>query len=132
IDEKPGIKGKEVIPVERHGVKVISMAFFVEENAPVIWRGPMLGKMLTNFFTEVKWGDIEYLLLDLPPGTGDVALDVHTMLPSSKEIIVTTPHPTAAFVSSRAGAVAKHTVPSSLAASDENKKQVNFSLATVM
>ena len=58
----------------------------------------MLGKMLTNFFTEVRWGDIEYLLLDLPPGTGDVALDVHTMLPSSKEIIVTTPHPTAAFV----------------------------------
>ncbi len=64
IDEKPGIKGKEVIPVERHGVKVISMAFFVEENAPVIWRGPMLGKMLTNFFTEVKWGDIEYLILE--------------------------------------------------------------------
>ena len=109
IDEKPGIKGKEVIPVERHGVKVISMAFFVEENAPVIWRGPMLGKMLTNFFTEVKWGDIEYLILDLPPGTGDVALDVHTMLPSSKEIIVTTPHPTAAFVAARAGAMAKHT-----------------------
>ncbi|EHJ09218.1 Mrp/NBP35 family ATP-binding protein [Staphylococcus simiae] len=109
IDEKPGIKGKEVIPVERHGVKVISMAFFVEENAPVIWRGPMLGKMLTNFFTEVKWGDIDYLILDLPPGTGDVALDVHTMLPSSKEIIVTTPHPTAAFVAARAGAMAKHT-----------------------
>ncbi|EOG8978880.1 P-loop NTPase [Staphylococcus pseudintermedius] len=109
IDEKPGIEGKTVIPVERHGVKVISMAFFVEENAPVIWRGPMLGKMLTNFFTEVKWGDLDYLLLDLPPGTGDVALDVHTMLPSSKEIIVTTPHPTAAFVAARAGAMAKHT-----------------------
>lgn len=109
IDEKPGIEGKEVIPVERYGVKVISMAFFVEENAPVIWRGPMLGKMLTNFFTEVKWGDLDYLLLDLPPGTGDVALDVHSMLPSSKEIIVTTPHPTAAFVAARAGAMAKHT-----------------------
>ncbi|EHT1770976.1 P-loop NTPase [Staphylococcus pseudintermedius] len=109
IDEKPSIEGKTVIPVERHGVKVISMAFFVEENAPVIWRGPMLGKMLTNFFTEVKWGDLDYLLLDLPPGTGDVALDVHTMLPSSKEIIVTTPHPTAAFVAARAGAMAKHT-----------------------
>ncbi|MCI2789035.1 P-loop NTPase [Staphylococcus warneri] len=109
IDEKPGIEGKEVIPVERYGVKVISMAFFVEENAPVIWRGPMLGKMLTNFFTEVKWGDLDYLLLDLPPGTGDVALDIHSMLPSSKEIIVTTPHPTAAFVAARAGAMAKHT-----------------------
>lgn len=109
IDEKPGVDGKEIIPVERHGVKVISMAFFVEENAPVIWRGPMLGKMLTNFFTEVRWGDLDYLILDLPPGTGDVALDVHTMLPSSKEIIVTTPHPTAAFVAARAGAMAKHT-----------------------
>ncbi|MEJ7321693.1 P-loop NTPase, partial [Staphylococcus epidermidis] len=75
IDERPGVDGKEIIPVERHGVKVISMAFFVEENAPVIWRGPMLGKMLTNFFTEVQWGDLDYLLLDLPPGTGDVALD---------------------------------------------------------
>lgn len=109
IDERPGIDGKEIIPVERHGVKVISMAFFVEENAPVIWRGPMLGKMLTNFFTEVQWGELDYLLLDLPPGTGDVALDVHSMLPSSKEIIVTTPHPTAAFVATRAGAMAKHT-----------------------
>ena len=109
IDERPGVDGKEIIPVERHGVKVISMAFFVEENAPVIWRGPMLGKMLTNFFTEVRWGDLDYLILDLPPGTGDVALDVHTMLPSSKEIIVSTPHPTAAFVAARAGAMAKHT-----------------------
>lgn len=109
IDERPGIDGKEIIPVERHGVKVISMAFFVEENAPVIWRGPMLGKMLTNFFTEVQWGELDYLFLDLPPGTGDVALDVHSMLPSSKEIIVTTPHPTAAFVAARAGAMAKHT-----------------------
>lgn len=109
INERPGVDGKEIIPVERYGVKVISMAFFVEENAPVIWRGPMLGKMLNNFFTEVRWGDLDYLLLDLPPGTGDVALDVHTMLPSSKEIIVTTPHPTAAFVAARAGAMAKHT-----------------------
>lgn len=109
IQEKPEVEGEHIIPVEREGVKVISMAFFVEENAPVIWRGPMLGKMITSFFTEVKWGELDYLILDLPPGTGDVALDVHTMLPSSKEIIVTTPHPTAAFVAARAGAMAKHT-----------------------
>lgn len=109
IQEKPEVEGEQIIPVEREGVKVISMAFFVEENAPVIWRGPMLGKMITSFFTEVKWGELDYLILDLPPGTGDVALDVHTMLPSSKEIIVTTPHPTAAFVAARAGAMAKHT-----------------------
>lgn len=66
----------------------------------------MLGKMLNNFFQEVEWGSLDYLLLDLPPGTGDVALDVHTLLPTSKEIIVTTPHPTAAFVAARAGAMA--------------------------
>ena len=82
------------------------MGFFVEDNAPIIWRGPMLGKMLNSFFNEVEWGDLDYLVLDLPPGTGDVALDVHTMLPSCKEIIVTTPHPTAAFVAARAGAMA--------------------------
>lgn len=109
ISERPEIDGERIVPVSRFGVKVISMAFFVEENTPVIWRGPMLGKMINNFFNEVNWGDLDYILLDLPPGTGDVALDVHTMLPKSKEIIVTTPHPTAAFVASRAGAMALHT-----------------------
>ena len=94
IEKRPIVRGDKIIPVERLGVKVISMGFFVEDNAPVIWRGPMLGKMLNHFFTEVEWGDLDYLVLDLPPGTGDVALDVHSMLPSCKEIIVTTPHPT--------------------------------------
>lgn len=100
---------QKIIPVERFGVKVISMGFFVEDNAPVIWRGPMLGKMLRNFFAEVTWGELDYILLDLPPGTGDIALDVHQMIPQSKEIIVTTPHATAAFVAARAGAMAIHT-----------------------
>ena len=109
ITERPELDGETIIPVKRFGVEVISMAFFVEENTPVIWRGPMLGQMLTSFFEEVKWGDLDYLLLDLPPGTGDVALDIHQMLPHSKEIIVTTPHPTAAFVAARAGAMAQHT-----------------------
>lgn len=109
ITSRPALNGQKIVPVERFGVKVISMGFFVEDNAPVIWRGPMLGKMLNNFFTEVDWGELDYLLLDLPPGTGDVALDVHTMLPSCKEIIVTTPHPTAAFVAARAGAMALRT-----------------------
>ncbi len=109
IVKRPVVRGESIIPVERFGVKVISMGFFVEDNAPVIWRGPMLGKMLNNFFSEVEWGDLDYILLDLPPGTGDVALDVHTMLPHCKEIIVTTPHPTAAFVAARAGAMALRT-----------------------
>lgn len=106
ITKRPEVINERIIPVERFGVKIISMGFFVEDNAPIIWRGPMLGKMLTSFLEEVEWGDLDYLLLDLPPGTGDVALDVHTMLPTSKEIIITTPHPTAAFVAARAGAMA--------------------------
>lgn len=106
ITKRPVVRGEKIIPVERFGVQVISMGFFVEDNAPIIWRGPMLGKMLNSFFNEVEWGELDYLVLDLPPGTGDVALDVHTMLPSCKEIIVTTPHPTAAFVAARAGAMA--------------------------
>ena len=109
IDKRPTVKGERIYPVDRFGVKVISMGMFVEDNAPIIWRGPMLGKMLNNFFQEVEWGELDYLLLDLPPGTGDVALDVHSMLPSCKEIIVTTPHPTAAFVAARAGAMAIRT-----------------------
>lgn len=109
ITKRPVVRGEKIIPVERFGVQVISMGFFVEDNAPIIWRGPMLGKMLNSFFNEVEWGEIDYLLLDLPPGTGDVALDVHTMLPACKEIIVTTPHPTAAFVAARAGAMALRT-----------------------
>ncbi|HDX9577382.1 TPA: Mrp/NBP35 family ATP-binding protein [Bacillus pseudomycoides] len=109
IEKRPIVRGDKIIPVERLGVKVISMGFFVEDNAPVIWRGPMLGKMLNHFFTEVEWGDLDYLVLDLPPGTGDVALDLHSMLPACKEIIVTTPHPTAAFVAARAGAMALRT-----------------------
>lgn len=109
ITERPTVKGEKLIPVERFGVKVISMGFFVEDNAPIIWRGPMLGKVLNQFFKDVEWGDLDYLLLDLPPGTGDVALDIHNMLPATKEIIVTTPHPTAAFVAARAGAMALRT-----------------------
>ena len=109
VTEMPVVRGDRIIPVERLGVKVISMGFFVEDNAPVVWRGPMLGKALDQFFRDVEWGDLDYLFLDLPPGTGDVALDIHQMIPTTKEIVVTTPHPTAAFVAARAGAMALQT-----------------------
>lgn len=109
IEQRPQVENDRIIPVDRLGVQVISMGFFVENNSPVIWRGPMLGKMLNNFFNDVKWGELDYLILDLPPGTGDIAMDVHSRLPHSKEIIVTTPHPTAAFVAARAGAMAEKT-----------------------
>jgi ATP-binding protein involved in chromosome partitioning len=109
IETRPEVKDGKIIPVMSHGVKVISMGFFVEDNAPVVWRGPMLGKMLRNFYNEVDWGELDYVIIDLPPGTGDVALDIHQTLPQSKEIIVTTPHATAAFVAARAGAMALQT-----------------------
>ena len=109
VQDMPVVKNDRIYPVDRLGVKVISMGFFVENNAPIVWRGPMLGKVLDQFFRDVEWGDIDYLLLDLPPGTGDIALDIHQMLPASKEIVVTTPHPTAAFVAARAGAMALQT-----------------------
>ena len=109
VTDMPVVKENRIYPVDRLGVKMISMGFFVENNAPIVWRGPMLGKVLDQFFRDVEWGELDYLLLDLPPGTGDVALDIHQMLPSSKEIVVTTPHPTAAFVAARAGAMALQT-----------------------
>lgn len=109
IEKRPIESGGKIVPVERFGIKVISMGFFVADNSPIVWRGPMLGKALNSFFQEVDWGDLDYLLLDLPPGTGDIALDVHSLLPSCKEIIVTTPHPTAAFVAARAGQMALQT-----------------------
>lgn len=109
IETAPSVEEGAIIPVERFGVKVMSMGFFIQDNNPVIWRGPMLGKMLRQFFNDVNWGELDYMLLDLPPGTGDIALDVHQMIPQSKEIIVTTPHATAAFVAARAGAMALKT-----------------------
>lgn len=102
-ERKPTIIDEMIIPIEADGVRIISMHFFVPENNPVVWRGPMLGKMLRNFFGEVHWGDVDVMLLDLPPGTGDIAMDVHQLLPKSKELIVTTPQENAADVAVRAG-----------------------------
>lgn len=109
VEDVPSVEDGIIQPVERFGIKIMSMGFFVRENNPVIWRGPMLGRMLRQFFSDVEWGQLDYMILDLPPGTGDVALDVHQMIPQSEEIIVTTPHATAAFVAARAGAMALQT-----------------------
>lgn len=106
IKQAPVVIDDVILPVESHGVKVMSMGFFVSDNSPVVWRGPMLGKMLRNFLSEVHWGELDYMLLDLPPGTGDIALDVHALFPNCMELLVTTPQNTAAFVAARAGAMA--------------------------
>ncbi|EAD3286119.1 ATP-binding protein [Listeria monocytogenes] len=104
--ESPRKENGQIIPVETQGIQMISMDFFVEPGEPVIWRGPMLGKMIKMFLEEVRWGELDYLLIDLPPGTGDVALDIHTLIPKCNELIVTTPHYAAASVASRAGYMA--------------------------
>jgi len=105
----PTVLENMILPPEERGIRVISMSFFTGGNRPVIWRGPMLGKALQQFFDDVYWGELDYLLLDLPPGTGDMALDVHRLLPESREIIVTTPQETATQVAFRAGQMAIQT-----------------------
>ncbi len=105
----PVIRDEKIVPVEAHGMRVISVGNFVEGNTPVIWRGPMLSKILEQFLSDVDWGELDYLLLDLPPGTGDVALDVVRLLPKSNLILVTTPQAVAAGVASRAGQMALKT-----------------------
>lgn len=106
IDELPIIEDGQILPVDHDGVKVMSMGFFIKDNNPVIWRGPMLGKMLRQFIEEVYWGEVDYVLIDMPPGTGDIALDIHQIFPQCRELIVTTPHAAAAHVAVRAGMMA--------------------------
>lgn len=98
-----------IIPPVAHGVKVISIGMFVENNSPVVWRGPMLHRALEQFFADVYWGDLDVLLLDLPPGTGDIALSVAQLIPNSEVLVVTTPQAAAAEVAERAGQIAKAT-----------------------
>src|SRR5690348_2921983 len=98
-----------IMPPSAHGVKVISIGMFTKGNTPVVWRGPMLHRALQQFLADVYWGDLDVLLLDLPPGTGDVAISVAQMLPGAELLVVTTPQLAAAEVAERAGAVASQT-----------------------
>src|SRR5205085_815533 len=97
---------RKIIPLEAHGVKVMSIGFFVEEDAAVVWRGPMLHKALTQFLQDVDWGALDYLLVDLPPGTGDVSMTLAQLLPQARFLIVTTPQQTAQKVARRAAQMA--------------------------
>ncbi|MHB9145801.1 MAG: Mrp/NBP35 family ATP-binding protein [Symbiobacteriia bacterium] len=98
-----------ILPMSAHGVRAISMGNLVDENQAIVWRGPMLGKMLQQFIADVFWGDLDYLLLDLPPGTGDMALSVQQMMPKSELILVTTPQTAAAAVAQRVAGFAEKT-----------------------
>ncbi len=97
---------RKIVPLSAHGVAVMSIGFFVEEDAAVVWRGPMLHKALTQFLQDVDWGTLDYLLIDLPPGTGDVSMTLAQLLPQAQFLIVTTPQPTAQRVARRAAEMA--------------------------
>ena len=98
-----------IVPPVAHGVKVISIGMFVEDKQPVIWRGPMLHRAVQQFLTDVFWGDLDVLLLDLPPGTGDVTISVAQLLPNAQILVVTTPQTAAAEVAERTGLIATQT-----------------------
>lgn len=114
----PGIMGSSqrptpvqdmIMPPVAHGVKLISIANFTQGNAPIIWRGPMLHRALQQFLSDVYWGDLDVLLVDMPPGTGDVALSIAQLLPRAEILVVTTPQAAAADVAERAGSIAQQT-----------------------
>jgi ATP-binding protein involved in chromosome partitioning len=106
-DERPAISSdRKILPPVAHGVKVMSIGFFVQQDSAVVWRGPMLHKALTQFLEDVEWGELDYLLIDLPPGTGDVSMTLAQLLPQAKFVIVTTPQPAAQKVARRAAEMA--------------------------
>jgi ATP-binding protein involved in chromosome partitioning len=107
IDRPPTVVEETLFPPEAHGVKAMSMDFFVGDDQAVIWRGPMLHKALEQFLADVHWGDPDYLLIDMPPGTGDISISISQFLPMAQALIVTTPQITAQRVAKRAGLMAR-------------------------
>jgi ATP-binding protein involved in chromosome partitioning len=106
-NERPKVSAeRKILPLEAHGLKVMSIGFFLGEDEAVVWRGPMLHKALTQFLEDVAWGALDFLLIDLPPGTGDVSMTLSQLLPQAKFVIVTTPQPTAQKVARRAAEMA--------------------------
>ncbi|MGI8557816.1 MAG: Mrp/NBP35 family ATP-binding protein [Solirubrobacteraceae bacterium] len=105
-DRPPVSAERKIVPITAHGIEVMSIGFFVEQDAAVVWRGPMLHKALTQFLNDVAWGDLDFLLIDLPPGTGDVSMTLAQLLPQATFTIVTTPQPTAQKVARRAADMA--------------------------
>lgn len=107
--DRPHQVDEMIMPLQAHGVKLISIGHFVDDNSPVVWRGPMLHRAIQQFLGDVFWGDLDILLLDLPPGTGDVAISVAQLVPNAELLIVTTPQVAAAEVAERAGSISQQT-----------------------
>ena len=103
IQGRPEVEGDTLIPMERHGVKVMSMGFLVDDNTPVVWRGPMIMKTIQQFVQNVKWGELDVLIIDLPPGTGDAQLSLVQTIPLDGAVLVTTPQPAATNVARKGG-----------------------------
>ncbi|MGB9377959.1 MAG: P-loop NTPase [Mycobacteriales bacterium] len=109
VSDRPTQVEQMIMPPQAHGVRVISIGMFTKGNTAVVWRGPMLHRALQQFLADVFWGDLDVLLMDLPPGTGDIAISVAQMVPSTEILIVTTPQQAAAEVAERAGSIAMQT-----------------------
>ena len=109
VTQRPVAVDEMIVPPLGHGLKLMSIGFFLDENKPVIWRGPMLHKALEQFLSDVHWGDIDTLVVDMPPGTGDVAISLGQLLPHAEAIVVTTPQPLAQEVAARAALMAGET-----------------------
>ena len=103
----PVNEDRKIVPIDAHGIKVMSIGFFVQEDSAVVWRGPMLHKALEQFLTDVYWGEPDYLLIDMPPGTGDVSISMSQFLPRAEVIVVTTPQIAAQSVAQRAAAMSE-------------------------
>ncbi len=109
VTARPTRVGEMILPPIAHGIKVISVGMFVDGNVPVVWRGPMLHRALQQFLSDVFWGDLDVLLLDLPPGTGDIAISTAQLIPTAEILVVTTPQTAASEVAERAGAIVTQT-----------------------
>ena len=107
VDQKPAVVDELIVPPLGHGLKVMSIGFFLEENTPVMWRGPMLHKALEQFLGDVHWGELDDLVVDMPPGTGDMSISLGQLLPQAEALIVTTPQPAAQDVAVRAALMAQ-------------------------
>ncbi|HSV72214.1 MAG TPA: Mrp/NBP35 family ATP-binding protein [Chthonomonadales bacterium] len=101
-DEAPDADGDQILPVERYGVKLMSMGFFLEPDRAVVWRGPMIGKFLQQVLQDVRWGELDYLVIDLPPGTGDAPMSLVQIIPLTGVVIVTTPQDVAQEIATKA------------------------------
>jgi ATP-binding protein involved in chromosome partitioning len=109
IRQKPVLVDKMIVPPVKHDLKLMSIGFFLDDNQPVMWRGPMLHRALEQFLSDVHWGELDVLVVDMPPGTGDVAISLGQLLPRAETLVVTTPQPAAQEVASRAGSMAQKT-----------------------